>query len=484
MARKIPKLLGLALAGLLKAHGWTAKDLAVKAGVSQSMMSAYESGEITRERIEELAALMGLGPEEVERAVFAASLLLPPPPPKSPVDPTAEEWRVIQRAAAMAGRDVADRVRDDLLREVREEKAALALKEGEELYERLKPYSGSARRDLIENAPDYQHWGLAAHLCHRSEKAAADKPPIALELASLAVFVARHVAEIDGWRDRLEGWCTAFLANAHKAANDVPLAGATFADALRLWDKGKDEAGLLSEAYLLDMEASLRRAQGLFSKAIELHDKARKRARPEEIGIILVNKGFTLQEKGDPEAALETFEEAAQFIDGKRQLRLRCVLRYNQAESLRLLDRAKEAAQLIEEVQSLAELLRNEVDLIKTAWLRANVDASLGHREKALEALEQVGRDFEARNLPYDYALAGLDAALLYREESRFAEIQTLAQEILRIFQAQGVHREAIAAMVLFQEAARKRKVTAAFVRRLQEYLIKARANAELKFQE
>jgi tetratricopeptide (TPR) repeat protein len=185
----------------------------------------------------------------------------------------------------MAGRDVADRVRDDLLREARKEKEALALREGEELYERLKPYSGSARRDLIEGAPDYQHWGLAVYLCRRSEKAAADKPPVALELAELAVFVARHVPDVHGWRDRLAGWCMAFLGNAQKAANDVPSAADTFAEALRLWDKGKDEAGLLSEAYLLDMEASLRRAQGLFPKALELHDRARKLARPEEVGI-------------------------------------------------------------------------------------------------------------------------------------------------------------------------------------------------------
>lgn len=79
MARKIPLLPGLALTGLLKAHGWTAKELAAKAGVSQSAMSAYESGDVTRERLDELAALMGLGPEEVEQALFAASLLLPPP---------------------------------------------------------------------------------------------------------------------------------------------------------------------------------------------------------------------------------------------------------------------------------------------------------------------------------------------------------------------------------------------------------------------
>jgi tetratricopeptide (TPR) repeat protein len=484
MARKIPLLLGLALTGLLKAHGWTAKELAAKAGVSQSAMSSYEAGDLTRERLDELAALMNLGPEEVERAVFAASLLLPPPPPRTPVDPTAEEWRVIQRAAAMAGRDVYDRVRDDLLREAREEEEALALREGEELYERLKPYSGAARRDLIEGAPDYQHWGLAVHLCRRSEKAAADKPPVALELAELAVFVARHVPDVEGWRDRLAGWCTAFLGNAQKAANDVPRAADTFAEALRLWDKGKDEAGLLSEAYLLDMEASLRRAQGLFPKALELHDRARKLARPEEIGIILLNKGFTVQEQGDPGAALEIFKEAAEFIDGERQPRLRCVLRYNQAECLRLLDRAEEAAQIIKEVQSLAELLRNDVDLIKTVWLRANIDAGLGHRQEALTALEQVRRDFEGRMLPYDYALASLDVAQLYREEGRFAEIQPLAKEILKIFQAQKVHREALAAVILFQEAAQRGKVTADFVRRLQAFLSKARNDAKLKFKE
>jgi tetratricopeptide (TPR) repeat protein len=458
--------------------------LAGKAGVSQSMMSAYESGDLTRERLEELAGFMELGPEEVERAVFAASLLLPPPPPRTPVDPTEEEWRVIQRAAAMAGRDVADRVRDDLLREAREEKEALALREGEELYERLKPYSGFARRDLIENAPDYQHWGLAAYLCRRSEKAAADKPPVGLELAELAVYVALHVPDVEGWRDRLEGWCTAFLGNAQKAANDVPLAAGTFAEALRLWDRGKDEAGLLSEAYLFDIEASLRREQRLFPQALALHDRARKAARPEERGTILLNKACTLQDAGQNEEALRILEEAAEFIDGERQPRLLFGLRFNQAANVVLLERAAEAAPIIEEVQRLAELLRNDVDLIKTVWLRANIDAGLGKRQQALEALEQVRCDFEQRKLPYDYALASLDVALLYREEGRFAAIQALAQEILKIFQAQQVHGETIAAVILFQEAAAQERVTANFVRRLQDYLSKARNNAKLQFKE
>lgn len=63
-----------------------------------------------------------------------------------------------------------------------------------------------------------------------------------------------------------------------------------------------------------------------------------------------------------------------------------------------------------------------------------------------LAALDEVRQGFEKEN-PYDYALAGLDAALLYREESRFAEIKTLAAEMLAIFKAQNVHRETLAAL-------------------------------------
>jgi tetratricopeptide (TPR) repeat protein len=319
-------------------------------------------------------------------------------------------------------------------------------------------------------------------ICQESERSAADRPPEALKLAELALFVARHVPEMDGWRPRLEGWCTAFVANAQKAANDVPLAAKTFAEALRLWHQGKDEAGLLSEAYLSDMEASIWRAQGFFSKALALHDRARNMAHSEEVGIILLNKGFTLQEKGNPEAALQTFAEAAQVIDGKRLPRLRCVLRYNQAESLRLLGRIEEAAPIADEVQRLAKGLGNDLDLVKTAWLLANIDIGLGKRQQGLEALEKVRRAFEDRKLPYDYALASLDAALLYREEGRWPEIRTLAREILKIFRAQGVQREAIAAVLLFQEASEQERVTAGLVRRLQDFLSKARSNPKLRF--
>jgi tetratricopeptide (TPR) repeat protein len=145
------------------------------------------------------------------------------------------------------------------------------------------------------------------------------------------------------------------------------------------------------------------------------------------------------------------------------------------------LGRAAEAAPIVEEVRELAERLNNEIDLIKTLWLEGNCAAGLGRSEEALAKLEQVRHEFAVRELPFDYALASLDVALLYREEGRFPEIRELAGEILEIFKALNVHREALGAVILLQEAENER-VTVDLVRRLQDYLSKARSNPDLRF--
>lgn len=481
-ARKIPSLLGLALSNLITAHGWSARELASAAGVSPSTISAYIwEDALTRERLEDLAELMDLGPVDVERAVLGARLILPlEPAPWSPVDPTPEERRIDEKAAAMAAGELMDVILDVRRREIRQENRRRDLEEGRRLAAELKTYSSADRRILIEAAPEYQHWGLAYVLCFDSEAAAARNPAKALELAELALTVARHVGleepDRDAFRSRLEGWCTGFVANAQRViGSDLPGAERTWVRIWRLWDEGKDPADLLSKAYLLDMEASLCRDQRLFPRALTLHEDALGLARPEEVGTILLNQAFTLKESGDPERALESLERAATVIDSEQQPRLRFGLRFNQASSLLSMGRVKEALPIVEEVRALAERLRNEMDLVKTLWLEGECAAGLGKREEAFSKLEQVRHDFEVRKLPFDYALVSLDVALLYREEGHYPEIKGLAGEILDIFKAQKVHREAVGSVILLQEAAEKEQVTEELVRRLQDYFARAK---------
>jgi hypothetical protein len=122
----------------------------------------------------------------------------------------------------------------------------------------------------------------------------------------------------------------------------------------------------------------------------------------------------------------------------------------------------------------------NDLDLIRTRWLEGNLCAGLGQREEAVGALEEVRQAL--KKLPFDFALVSLDLALVFREEGRMAEVQELAVEMVAIFTELEVHREAFAAVALFREAAARGAVTEGLVRRLQDFLAKARGNRGLKF--
>ncbi len=363
-----------------------------------------------------------------------------------------------------------------------EESGAPTEQRVEILFEKFKAFPIADQRLLLAESSAYREPLLCLRFCRESERAAADDTQVALRLAETARLVARNLPEV--LRPRAEAWSLGFIGNVHRViGGDFEAAERSFAQAWRLWRSGEDPEGLFSEAYLLDMEASLRRTQRRFAQALKLHSDAIRLAKPGEIGTILLNRAFTHQHEGKHEEALRTLAEAAEAIDGERQPRLLYGALFNRASNLILLGRAKEAEPLVPEVRSLADRLGNGIDMIRATWLEANCAAGLGRREQALSKLTEVREGFAGKLLPFDYALAGLDEAVLYREEGRFQEIQHLAAEILAFFRAQSVHRETIAAVLLLQEAAEQEKVTATLLQRLKTYLSEARRRPGVRFE-
>jgi hypothetical protein len=249
--RKIPTVLGYALNLLLTRQDWTGTELAAAAGVSGTTISSYIwEDKLTRGRLDELAALMDLGTGDVTCAVVAARLVLPlPPAPGSPVDPPPEDRQFHRQAAAVAVGEIFDLVLDDLLRDARNANRHLALEEGRKAADRLKTYSKADQHVLVSGAPELQDWSVAYLLCADSEAMAAHKPARALELAELALLVARNVqGTSEGFKTRLQGWCHGFVGKARRlAGSSVPAAEQSFEEARRLWERGEDPAGLLSE---------------------------------------------------------------------------------------------------------------------------------------------------------------------------------------------------------------------------------------------
>ena len=410
----------------------------------------------------------------------AKKIDLPPDQPRLSEDLRQASWEAIERSIALATM----KCRLRRLQESHEQPGTPTEQDWERverLFKKLKSFSPSEQRLLLDASPSYRDPLLCIRFCQESESAAAHDTKIAMRLAETALLISLHVP--GALQPRAQGWCQGFIGNVQRViGGDFQAAERSFAQAWRLWRAGQDPLGLFSEAYLLDLEASLRRAQRRFAQALKLHNDAMALAGPGEAGAILINMSVTYQHQNKSEEALRALAEAAEAIDGERQPRLRHCALFNRASNLLLLGRIEEAAPLVPEVRLLADRLGNGIDGIRTTWLEANCAIGLGRRGEALEKLDKVREGFEKKSLPFDYALASLDAILLYREENRFPEIKTLAAGILAFFQAQNVHREAIAAILLLQEAAEQEKVTAGLVQRLKDYLAQAKRKPGVRF--
>ena len=198
---------------------------------------------------------------------------------------------------------------------------------------------------------------------------------------------------------------------------------------------------------------------------------------------ILIKKAIALRFLGSPKESIDALRKAETLIQEKPDLRTAWLIRFNLATSFWQLGDHKEAKTLLPEVRELAVRLANELDLVRVLWLEGRILAGLGRPREALPALEQVRRYFSASQIAYDAALASLEIAVFYLEEERTREVKRLTEEMLWIFKDQGVHKEALAAIRLFCEAAGREEATAELARRVVDYLVRARNNPELRFE-
>jgi hypothetical protein len=57
-----------------------------------------------------------------------------------------------------------------------------------------------------------------------------------------------------------------------------------------------------------------------------------------------------------------------------------------------------------------------------------------------------------------------------------------LTPTLAKVFESQDIHREALAALQLFQDAAEREEATAAFARKVLRFLFRARHDEEVRF--
>jgi tetratricopeptide (TPR) repeat protein len=185
----------------------------------------------------------------------------------------------------------------------------------------------------------------------------------------------------------------------------------------------------------------------------------------------------------DWQGAIEALEQARPLVERQADLRNRCVLEFNLCKCLIDAGRHAEAAALLPKVKGLARQLGNGLDLLRCRWLQGLVAAGLGQLEEAAADLEAVAGELAALGIAFDAAQASLDLAVLSLRQGRPAEVKRLAGQIVAVFKAQRVHREALAAVIVFHEAAEQERATAELAKKLSDYLRRAQHAPGLRFE-
>jgi tetratricopeptide (TPR) repeat protein/DNA-binding XRE family transcriptional regulator len=476
----------VALTCLRRLRGWTGEELAERADISPQMLSLYETEkEPSWEKLMELAGLLGYDREEVEGIVFALRRAVrQPAEPRLPVDPSPAAFRRIREIAGRVGRAVTELLERHLVEVARTWAVKKARRQAGRLWREIEKTPPPRRRALLETTPKFQTWAMSERLAHESERAASDKADRALELAELGWRAAELAPGDAAFLDGVKGYALIFVANARRVANQMPRAGEDCDRALALWNAGAPAARKILPAWrILDREGSLRRDQRRFPEALESLREAQAIAPPKAIARILVNRAVVLEHMGDAEQAIEILREAESHASKWRDSELKLKIQFNLAVNLCHLDLYTEAKELLHEVRRLAVAGRRELNLIRVLWLSGKIDAGFGQVLEARAAFNQVRRELETRTLAYDYALVSLELAALDLQSGRREEVKLLAEEMAWIFNNQGIHREALAAVALFRKAAAEEKASAELARRLVRYLYRARYNPELRFE-
>jgi transcriptional regulator with XRE-family HTH domain len=467
------------MARLLRAvSGLSQEQLAKKTGIHFTHVSQIETGKVVPsrdhlERMAKAAALTGSATEEILRLVD-----------------TLRQPRQRRGAGAEPLLDgVAQGVRSEMdaaYRRLLTLRLPEAVPQAEdrqraaELFERLEGLPQEACLAIVQVAEECWSWALCERVCETSVREASRDVERASAWAHLARQIAERVQGPEEWRHRIQGYAAAHVANAMRVAGNLVSAEATLEQAKRLWRAGSDPDGLLDPGRLLDLEASLRRDQRRLPEALALLDEAVAVGRSPER--VLLKKGYTLEVMGEYEQAVETLLRAAPRVLQRGDRRLESILAGNLALNYCHLGRFAEAALLADRVRAAAAETGDEIEALRMIWIQGRIAAGLGQSVEALSLLAQARQGFAARGMGFDAALALLEEAALLLDEGRTAEVKALAGELAVVFGSKGVHREALAALRLFQEAAEQESATANLARRVLGFLFRARHDPGLRF--
>jgi tetratricopeptide (TPR) repeat protein len=357
-----------------------------------------------------------------------------------------------------------------------------------DLAARLTPLPYRDQRLLLRSDPTFQSWSLCEWLIEESHKLTYADMTAAEQRADLAVTLA---GELDtGYYGQelvndIQARAWSCVGTVLRILSDLRSADEAFEMAESFVERGTGDA--LEEANVLERKAALRRDQQRPGEAHQLLEDAiavyRRYRDFHLVGRSFVQKGRVYGSTHDLDSAIRWLRKGLGLIDPTRERRLELAARHSLMLYLSESGRHQEAWFLLkasrpEFVEYGGELLK-----LRLRWLEGKIQRSLGLLPEAEAALLEARQGFLRQGIGFNAASVSLDLASLYASQGRSSEMRQIAEEMLPIFRARDVHREAIAALIVFQQAVRMERLSTDLLHEIQAYLRRARKDHKLRFE-
>jgi ATP/maltotriose-dependent transcriptional regulator MalT len=294
------------------------------------------------------------------------------------------------------------------------------------------------------------------------------------EAESFASLIASVLAwtrsETQPWARPLMVLATAYRANAIRVGGDLPVADGAYLKLRRdLAAKPLRTPSVRGE--ILSLEASLRIDQRRFTEAGDLLCQAELLLRHAGDERLLYNvqmkQANLLRNQGQLEQALMRLDSMASRLGDRPKPARALPVVTCRVNVLCDLDRFTEAENLLSHYRGAFEAVDDPFAGAVLRGLEGRVALGRGRLQEAAEYFVDCRDAYLTLGRPYDAALASLDLAQAHHEAGRSDEVRRLSADLVPLFRAHGVPREALAAIHLLTQALVQQRVNAALLQEL-----------------
>jgi tetratricopeptide (TPR) repeat protein len=328
---------------------------------------------------------------------------------------------------------------------------------------------------------------LAELLLEESRRRVRSDPQESRALAELTgtVLMWTPMALASIWGQTLQIRSLAVRGNALRVAGRLDEASRAFAEV-----RAHLAHGSLNDLELhgdvASLEASLRIDQRRFDEAAALLDRAvlffGQGRLDQGLARVLVKRAELHRLEGEVGAAAADLRRALEVAEPGQDVNLHLCIVGTLALVLCDLGHHEEARRLLDANERWWEAVDEPWWTQRLRILEGRIAQGTGDLDRAERLFTDVLEETRARNQDYAAAIAALDLALVHLAQGATSAVQRLAREAAPVFRSRSIHREALAALALFHQAALAETVTTELAHRVRRFLDRARERPDLPF--